>query len=51
MREYASERCERSLKDLEQARRVCLERDGSSSAVVISLWELLGVGLKDDDND
>ena len=51
MREYVSERCEISLKDLEHARRVCLERYGSSAAVVISLWEVLGVGIKDDDND
>ena len=51
MQEYVSERYEKSLKDLEQARRVCLERNGSSFAVVISLWELLEVGIKVDNND
>ncbi len=48
VQEYVRERGEGSLRSLEQARVECQdrERDGSSSAVVIPWWELLGSGVE-----
>ncbi len=42
VQEYVRERGEASLRNLEQARRECQDRDGSSSAMAIPWWELLG---------
>ncbi len=48
VQEYFRERGEGSMRNLEQARRECQdrERDGSSSAMAIPWWELLGAGVK-----
>ncbi len=50
VQEYVRERGEGSLRNLEQARRDCQDRDrgrdGSSSAMAIPWWELLGAGIE-----
>ncbi len=47
VQEYVRERGERSLRNLEQARKSeCQDRDGSSSAVAIPWWEILGAGVE-----
>ncbi len=48
VQEYVGERGERSLRNFEQARKECLDRDGNSSAVAIVWWELLEAGVKDE---
>ncbi len=46
VQEYVREKGEGSLRNLEQSRGECQDRDGSSSAVAIPWWELLGEGVK-----
>ncbi len=47
VREYVRERGEGSLRNLEQARRECQDRERwKLSAVAILWWELLGAGVK-----
>ncbi len=45
LQEYVRERGEISLINFEHARRECLDSVGSSSAVAIPWWELLGAGV------
>ncbi len=50
VQEYVTERGEGSLRNLEQARRECRDRDREMEAllpyVAIPLWELLGAGVE-----
>ncbi len=47
VQEYVRERGERALRNLgRQGGSVKIERDGSSSAVAIPWWELLGAGVQ-----